>query len=118
MRTIDEFAKYLVDRYDSAGQDITYGAFQAGEFEVAAICIIEDAPVTAEDIDELERLAAEFHDLDREIAERVIAKRRGTPLPPKQTKPVHPNQDPIVTTPPWQVYQSETERRKPNPRRQ
>ena len=79
--TFEEFAAALVERYaDSLGGD--YATFlrrnlAAGEREVAAICVIEDAPnVTAEDVDELERFSADFDDVDGGICRRVIAKRR------------------------------------------
>lgn len=80
MRTIQEFAHDLVQRYsgqmDPASAQMIAEDCAAGEFEVAAISVIEDAPVSASDVDELERLAADFDAVDRDIATRVIAKRR------------------------------------------
>lgn len=61
---------------DPAAFEIAQDAFRAGEFEVAAISIVEDAPASADELRELELLAAVFDPPDREIAERVIAKRR------------------------------------------
>jgi hypothetical protein len=69
MRTIAEFAEHLVGRYaDELGADnhrVLVGDVGAGEFEVAAICVMEDASVSAEEIDELERLSADFDPVDR-----------------------------------------------------
>lgn len=80
MRTIEEFAHALVERYtgsfDASDARIIPGALRAGEFEVVAISVIEDVDVSKDDIDELERLAVDFDPVDRDVAARVIAKRR------------------------------------------
>jgi hypothetical protein len=82
MRTIEEFAEALVQRYrgqltPSTAGSIVADDLAAGEYEVAAISVVELGPVSRQEIDELEQLAATFeYSRDREIAERVIAKRR------------------------------------------
>lgn len=80
MRTTEEFAKQLVDNYaaelGAENHRVLVEEIGAGEFEVAAICVVEDAPVSNEEIDELERISAQFDHVDRPIADRVIAKRR------------------------------------------
>lgn len=80
MRTVEEFAAALVQRYagdlDPANRRITESDLASGEFEVAAISVIEMAPVTPAEVDELEQIAAGFDSVDRGVALRVVAKRR------------------------------------------
>ena len=80
---VDRFARTLLakyrDRLDGAAWEIANDAYRAGEFEVAAICLVEDAPASADEVNELEGLAASFDAVDREVARRAIAKRRSTP---------------------------------------
>lgn len=78
---VKQFAAHLVERYadtmDPAAAELVRGDLAAGEWESAAIVVIEDAPdVSAVDITRLKILAADFDDTDREIALRVVAKRR------------------------------------------
>lgn len=80
MSSIKDFATGLMDRYlgdlDVNAAFFVTSPYAAGEFEAAAISIIEDAPVTLADVDELERLAVEFDAVDKKVADIVIAKRR------------------------------------------
>ena len=80
MTTISEFITVLVDRYagelEPIQREFILGDFEAGEFDAAAIMMIEDGPVSAADVDEFERLLPQLAHLDRKIAQRVIAKRR------------------------------------------
>lgn len=76
MRSIEEFATALVRKYPRetmAAEDLA-----AGEFEVAAISIVEAAEVTAAEVAELERLAAGFDDVDRRAAAAVLAERHAS----------------------------------------
>lgn len=80
MSTVQDFITGLVDRYlddlDPTAAKFIHGDFLAGEFDTEAIMMIEDGPVSADDIDEVERLVPQLDDLDRQVAVRVIAKRR------------------------------------------
>lgn len=78
VRSIGEFAEALVQQHE-AEVPMAVDDYRAGEFEVAAISIVEVADVTAADIDELETLAAGFNDVDRRAATAVITKRRYRP---------------------------------------
>lgn len=80
MRTVEVFAAALIERYSgdvepSAAADIAED-FAAGEFDVAAISVVEVAPVAVAEVDELERLAASFDAAGQRAARDVIAKRR------------------------------------------
>lgn len=78
--TVKDFITDLVDRFladlDPTAAKFIHGDFLAGEFDTAAIMMIEDGPVTNRDIDEFERLVPQLDDVDRPIALRAIAKRR------------------------------------------
>lgn len=78
--TIKAFVTDLLDRYlgdlDPTATKFINGDFLAGEYETAAIMMIEDGPVSRADVDEFERLIPQLDEIDRPIAQRVIAKRR------------------------------------------
>lgn len=73
------FARRVLDhnaKLDDGVRQCVIDAINAGEAELAAVTVVEMAPVTVDDLDELERLAIDFDHVDRPIAEEVIAKRR------------------------------------------
>ncbi|GAC61799.1 MULTISPECIES: hypothetical protein [Gordonia] len=79
---IEEFATTLVRRHgtalDDASRDMATGALDAGEFEVAAIIVAEDAAdVSAEEMEQLLALSADFDEQDvvvvRNIARRLAS---------------------------------------------
>lgn len=80
MRSAYEFAAALIEKYSAAIGDSARERLLAdlsGDDEVAAICVVEDAPVSAAEVDELERLSERFaYQVDRDVAAAVIAKRR------------------------------------------
>ena len=55
---------------------MAYEDLEAGEFEVAAISVVEMAPVSEDEIDELMSLAAQFEGVDAEVAPLVAQKAR------------------------------------------
>lgn len=80
MRSAYAFAAALIEKYSAElGDAATHQLLGdlSGDDEVAAICVVEIAPVSAAEIDELERLSATFeYQVDRDVAATVIAKRR------------------------------------------
>lgn len=83
MSSIEDFAAELLRRYGAdlkaGARRIIEGDFHAGEWEVAAIFVIEVAAnVTPQELAELAAFAADFDPIDAKVAALVIAKRRGS----------------------------------------
>lgn len=80
MSAIESFVRDLMgrrgDELDVAGAQMINDELAAGEYETAAILMVEAGPVTIGDIEAFERLVPQFDDIDAQIARRVIAKRR------------------------------------------
>ena len=70
---VEDFARRILGKYESV---MAYEDLEAGEFEVAAISVVEMAPVSEDEIDELMSLAAQFEGVDAEVAPLVAQKAR------------------------------------------
>ena len=80
MSTIESFITDLMGRrggeLDATGARLIADELAAGEYETAAILMIDAGPVTISDVDEFETLIAQLDEVDRQIARRVVIKRR------------------------------------------
>lgn len=62
---------------DPASWEIAQDAFAAGEFEVAAISLVEDAEkITADEVEQFLEVAKNFEGVDAQLAPRAAAKAR------------------------------------------
>lgn len=80
MSTIREFITDLVGRHvgdlDATAARLINDELAAGEYETAAIMMVDEGPVSIADVDQFEALVSQLDDFDQTIAQRVIAKRR------------------------------------------
>lgn len=80
MTVAAQFADRLLAKYEGVMDAVDFGAIsddlRAGEDLVAAISVVEMAPVTAAEIDELVEMSEGFDALNQQITGLVAAKAR------------------------------------------